>query len=134
MNLLSPRLACWPLLESGPPQLTTAKYLNGCGVGSRYDGNYPGSTGVGSYTGLTGGASPFSNEYRAFLRQHWEAQLITYEKAGGWIQWTWKAENADEYNAGIANEWIPQNPTDLQHRNICDYLKVGHVDDSLALG
>lgn len=23
MNLLSPHLACWPLLESGPPQLTT---------------------------------------------------------------------------------------------------------------
>jgi len=23
MNLLSPRLACWPLLESGPPQPAT---------------------------------------------------------------------------------------------------------------
>ncbi|KAJ3508611.1 hypothetical protein NLJ89_g5658 [Agrocybe chaxingu] len=98
-----------------------ARYLNGRGVGSRYDGSYPGSTRVGSCTGLTGRASTFSAAYRTFLRQYWEAQVQTFEKGQGWIQWTWKAEIADEwtYQAGLANGWIPRNPTAYQYPNIC---------------
>ncbi|KAF5313187.1 hypothetical protein D9619_002623 [Psilocybe cf. subviscida] len=99
-----------------------AKYLNGRGVGSRYDGSYSGSTRVGSCTGRTGSASSFSSSYKTFLRQYWEAQVQSYEKGGqGWIQWTWKAENADEwtYKAGLANGWIPQNPTNFMYPNIC---------------
>lgn len=108
--------------EWTPASNDCAKYLNGRGVGSRYDGSFPGSTRVGSCTGLTGSASSFSASYKTFLRQYWEAQVIAYEQGGqGWIQWTWKAENADEwtYQAGLANGWIPQNPTDLQFPNIC---------------
>ena len=99
-----------------------AKYLNGRGIGARYDGSYPGSTRVGSCTGLTGDASTFSTSYKTFLGQHWEAQVMAYEKgAKGWIQWTWKAENADEwtYQAGLANGWIPSNPTKFKYPNIC---------------
>ncbi|KAG6337057.1 hypothetical protein ID866_2010 [Astraeus odoratus] len=98
-----------------------ATYLNGRGVGSRYDGSYPGSTRVGSCSGLTGSASTFSSSYKTFLRQFWEAQVISYEKGDGWLYWTWKAENADEwsYQAGLANKWIPQDPTDLQYPTIC---------------
>jgi len=108
-----------------PASNDCAKYLNGRGVGSRYEGSFPGSTRVGSCSGLTGQASTFSDSYKTFLRQHWEAQVITYEKAQGWLQWTWKAENADEwsYQAGLANGWIPQNPTDLQYPNICGWSK-----------
>lgn len=110
--------------EWTPAANDCAKYLNGRGVGSRYDGSYPGSksTRVGDCSGLTGDAKSFSDEYKDFLRQYWEAQVITYEKAGGWIQWTWKAENADEwsYKAGLANGWIPQQPTDLQYPDICN--------------
>jgi aryl-phospho-beta-D-glucosidase BglC (GH1 family) len=107
--------------EWTPAANDCAKYLNGRGVGSRYDGSYPGSTRVGSCNGLTGRASTFSSSYKTFLRQYWEAQTITYEKAQGWIQWTWKAENADEwtYQAGLANGWIPQNPTNRQYPTIC---------------
>lgn len=107
--------------EWTPAANDCAKYLNGRGVGSRYDGSYPGSTRVGSCSGLTGSASTFSSSYKTFLRQYWEAQTITYEKAQGWIQWTWKAENADEwtYQAGLANGWIPQNPTNREYPNIC---------------
>ena len=117
-----------------------AKYLNGRGVGSRYDGSRSGSTRVGSCTGLTGSGSSFSSSYQAFLRQTWEAQVIlftqrfsffrhaltdaqviTYEKASGWIMWTWKAEQADEwsYQAGLRYGWIPSNPTSFQYPNIC---------------
>jgi len=112
----------WLIVGEWTPAATDcATYLNGRGVGSRYDGSYPGSTAVGSCTGLTGSASTFSSSYKTFLRQFWEAQVISYEKGSGWIQWTWKAESADEwsYQAGLANGWIPQNPTNLLYPNIC---------------
>ncbi|KAF8808111.1 glycoside hydrolase family 5 protein [Phlegmacium glaucopus] len=104
-----------------PVATDCAKYLNGRGVGARYDGTYPGSTRVGSCQGLTGQASTFSDDYKTFLRQYWEAQVITYEKAQGWVQWTWRADNAEEwsYQAGLANGWIPCDPTDLKYPNIC---------------
>lgn len=107
--------------EWTPAQTDCAKYLNGRGVGARYDGSYPGSSYVGSCNGLTGSASSFSASYKTFLRQYWEAQVITFEKGAGWIQWTWKAENADDwsYQAGLANGWIPKNPTQLMYPNIC---------------
>ena len=72
---------------------------------------------------MSGKASTFSASYKTFLRKFWEAQTITYEKGGqGWIQWTWKAEEADEwsYQAGLKNGWIPQNPTNRQYPNICN--------------
>jgi len=107
--------------EWSPSPTDCAKYLNGRGAGSRYDGTFPGSTRVGSCSGLTGKASTFSASYKTFLRQLWEAQTISYEKGQGWIQWTWKAEEADEwsYQAGLAHGWIPSNPTDRQYPNIC---------------
>jgi glucan 1,3-beta-glucosidase len=107
--------------EWTPASNDCAKYLNGRGIGSRYDGSYPGSKAVGSCAGLTGKASALSSSYKKFLRQYWEAQVITYEKAQGWLQWTWKTEVADEwsYQAGLANGWIPQNPTDLLYPKIC---------------
>ncbi|KAF8910118.1 exo-1-3-beta-glucanase [Gymnopilus junonius] len=108
--------------EWTPAANDCAKYLNGRGVGSRYDGSYPGSSRIGSCSGLTGKASTFSQGYKTFLRQYWEAQVITYESSTlGWIQWTWKAEDADEwtYQAGVANGWIPKDPSSLQYRNIC---------------
>jgi glucan 1,3-beta-glucosidase len=108
--------------EWTPVMTDCAKYLNGRGIGSRFDGTYRGSHLVGNCTGLTGNASTFSSEYQTFLRQSWEAQVITYEKGAGWIQWTWKTESTDEwsYQAGLAYGWIPLDPTNLQYPTICD--------------
>ena len=108
--------------EWAPAATDCAKYLNGRGTGSRYNGTLnDGFKGVGSCTGLTGKASTFSDSYKTFLRQFWEAQAITYGKAQGWIQWTWKTEITDEwsYQAGLANGWIPKNPTDFKYPHIC---------------
>ena len=48
-------------------------------------------------------------------------QVITFEKASGWIQWTWKTESADEwsYSAGLQYGWIPRDPTQRIYPNIC---------------
>lgn len=92
--------------EWSPAATDCAKYLNGRGIGARYDGSYSGSPKVGSCTGLTGAASSFSSSYKTFLRQYWEAQVIAFERgAQGWIQWDWKNENADEwsYQVNIPN-------------------------------
>lgn len=117
-----------------------AKYLNGLGRGARYDGTYTGSTYVGSCTTKTGAGSNFSSSYKAFLREYWEAQVITYENGvsvtcgrtihrltdwwylgDGWVYWTWKAENADDwsYQAGLKYGWIPQDPTARQYPDVC---------------
>ncbi|THH17376.1 hypothetical protein EW146_g3420 [Bondarzewia mesenterica] len=113
----------WTIVGEWTPAMTDcAKYLNGRGVGSRYDGSYPGSTRVGSCNGKTGSASSFSDSYKTFLRQSWESQVLTYENGSGWIQWTWKAESADDwsYQAGLQNGWIPGDPTALKFAAICD--------------
>ena len=107
--------------EWSPASTDCARWLNGRNKGSRYDGTFPGSTMIGSCTGLTGQASTFSADYKQFLRQYWEAQVQTYELGDGWIQWTWKAEDADEwsYQAGLRHGWIPRDPTNFQFPDIC---------------
>ncbi|KZP25281.1 glycoside hydrolase family 5 protein [Athelia psychrophila] len=112
----------WVIVGEWTPAATDcATYLNGRGVGSRYDGSFSGSTKVGSCTGLTGKSSTFSSSYKTFLGQYWQAQVETYEAGQGWIQWTWKAENADEwtYQAGLAGGWIPQNPANHKYPSQC---------------
>ena len=48
-------------------------------------------------------------------------KVITFEKGSGWIQWTWKTEQADDwsYSAGLQYGWIPHYPTDLKYPHIC---------------
>jgi glucan 1,3-beta-glucosidase len=98
-----------------------ATSLNGRGVGARWDGTYPNSQYLGSCQGMTGSAASFSQDYKNFMRQYWEAQVTVAEKVNGWIYWTWKAENADDwsYQAGLANGYIPQDPTNRQYPNVC---------------
>ncbi|KXN88852.1 Glucan 1,3-beta-glucosidase [Leucoagaricus sp. SymC.cos] len=113
----------WTVVGEWSPAMTDcATYLNGRGVGARFDGSKNGSSFHGTCVGKTGNGSLFTPNYRTFLRKFWEAQTITYEKAQGWIQWTWKAENADEwsYQAGLKYGWIPKNPTDRKYPNICN--------------
>jgi hypothetical protein len=53
-----------------------AKYLNGRGVGARYDGSIrSGAPRYGSCVGKTGKGSTFSQGYKDFLRKAWEAQV-----------------------------------------------------------
>ena len=66
----------WVIVGEWAPAITDcAKYLNGRGVGARYDGTLSGSPKIGSCTGLSGPASSFSSSYKTFLRQFWEAQV-----------------------------------------------------------
>ncbi|OJT11441.1 Glucan 1,3-beta-glucosidase [Trametes pubescens] len=99
-----------------------AKWLNGRGVGARWDGTWqPGQQVFGSCDGWSGNMSSFSDDYKMFLRKYWESQVAIGEAVQGWIFWTWKAENADDwsYQRGLEGGWIPQDPTDRMYPDIC---------------
>ncbi|CCA67731.1 probable EXG1-exo-beta-1,3-glucanase (I/II), major isoform [Serendipita indica DSM 11827] len=113
----------WTIVGEWSLALTHAQYINGRGVGARYDGSYPGSTYVGSCSGFSGSGATFSQSYKTFLRRFWEAETQAFERGAGWVFWTWKAESSDEwsYSAGLNYGWIPQDPTQKIYGNICGY-------------
>jgi glucan 1,3-beta-glucosidase len=79
-----------------------AKYLNGFGVGARYDGTFKGDGGS-SYVGDCGFAndlSKWSQERKDQARMYIEAQMSAFEtKTQGWIWWNFKTESAPEWDA-----------------------------------
>jgi len=103
-------------------QTDCAQWLNGKGVGARYDGSYPGSSQVGSCDGkYTGSVDDLSSDDKANIRSLIEAQLDAYAAHTGWIYWTWKAESAPEWNmqAQIAGGLFPQPLDDRQYPGQC---------------
>lgn len=76
-----------------------AKYLNGFGVGARYDGTFPGSSFVGSCD-WQNDLSKWTQEYKDDTRGYIEAQIAAFEsKTQGWIWWNFKTEGAAEWDA-----------------------------------
>ncbi|CAI4058694.1 glucan exo-1,3-beta-glucosidase SKDI_04G4750 [Saccharomyces kudriavzevii IFO 1802] len=82
-----------------------ATWLNGVGVGARYDGSYynttlftTGDKPIGKCTSQNP-LSYWTQDYRNRVRQFIEAQLATYSaKTTGWIFWNWKTEDAIEWD------------------------------------
>lgn len=64
-----------------------AKYLNGRGVGARWDGTWFSGSAIGSCNGFTGSYKTFSEEYKGFLRKYFEAQIESAERVNGWVYW-----------------------------------------------
>ncbi|PWN43608.1 glycoside hydrolase [Ceraceosorus guamensis] len=85
--------------EFSPAFTDCAKYLNGRGVGSRYDGSYPNSSKYGDCGPKRGPASGFSAGYKALLARFWQTQVDAYSRGSGYMAWTWKTED------GTAEEW-----------------------------
>lgn len=99
-----------------------AKYLNGKGIGARYDGSYLSSKAVGSCDGKSvGTVNSLSQNDRIGIRRFIEAQLDAYEKAGGWLYWTWKTEGAPEWDMQqqLAGGVFPNPVTDRQFPGQC---------------
>lgn len=83
-----------------------AIWLNGLGIGSRFDGTF-----YDTFKDLKGDLSIFGicksqkdicdwdDDYKIRVRQFIEAQLVSYtKKANGWIFWNWKTESAPEWS------------------------------------
>jgi len=70
-----------------------AKWLNGKDKGARYDGTFENANKIGSCAGKsTGTVAGLSSDDKSNMGRFIEAQLEGYEKAAGWIFWTWKTE------------------------------------------
>ena len=89
-----------------------AKYLNGKGLGARYDGTYEGSSKIGSCEGkYQGTVAALSAEDKENIRRFIEAQVEVYEHRNGWLFWTWKTEGAPEWDMQqLLEEGIFPNP------------------------
>ncbi|KAF9043659.1 glycoside hydrolase family 5 protein [Rhodocollybia butyracea] len=98
-----------------------ATWLNGRGIGARWDNSINGGPPNGSCTGWTGNYTSFSSSFKTFLRQYWEAQVDVGENAQGWIYWAWKTESADEwsYQKGLEGGWVPSDPTERMYPDPC---------------
>ena len=84
----------WTVLAEWSSALTDcAKWLNGRGVGARWDGTWGTAEDqhfFGSCDGYTGDSSTFSAQYKAQLREYFEVQMEIAEQVQGWVFWTWK--------------------------------------------
>ncbi|MCJ1291709.1 exo-1,3-beta-glucanase [Xylographa carneopallida] len=103
-------------------QTDCAKWLNGLGIGARYDGTMAGSSYVGSCDGkYTGTVAALSDADKQNIRSFTEAQLDAYEAHTGWIWWTWHTESAPEWDMQelIANGLFPQPLSDRQYPGQC---------------
>ncbi|KAL6946532.1 hypothetical protein ACO0RG_000685 [Hanseniaspora osmophila] len=105
-----------------------ATYLNGFGVGSRYDGTYYHTTKFESplklnETPLGTCVSHLSidywpEEYKRQTKNFIRSQLETYEKnSAGWIFWCWKTESAIawDFERLVAFDIVPRNFKKLDH-------------------
>ncbi|KAJ5179509.1 Glycoside hydrolase superfamily [Penicillium capsulatum] len=76
-----------------------AKYLNGKGIGARYDGTMGGNNAIGSCKGKSAGSvKALPQGEQDNTRKFIEAQLDAYEKGTGWLYWTWTTEGAPEWD------------------------------------
>ncbi|GAM38244.1 hypothetical protein TCE0_033f08817 [Talaromyces pinophilus] len=100
-----------------------AKYLNGRGVGARWDGSFgQGSSYHGSCDGYSKGeVTSLSDDTRTNIRRFIEAQLDAFEKHTGWIYWTWTTEGAPEWDMKrqLAANVFPNPVTSRQFPGQC---------------
>jgi glucan 1,3-beta-glucosidase len=101
-----------------------AKYLNGYGIGARYDGTYSGSSYVGDCS-WRNNIEQWSQEFRNDTRGYIEAQMDVFEaKTQGWAWWNFKTESAAEWDAFklIDAGIFPQPLTDRKFGPVCDHV------------
>lgn len=100
------------------------KWLNGVGIGARYDGSFNKNGASSYYIGscannddITSWDETRKNNTRRFI----EAQLDAFEEKGGWVMWCYKTESAPEWDVkALAGAGIwPQPLTDRQYPGQC---------------
>ncbi|ORY64786.1 glucan 1,3-beta-glucosidase precursor [Pseudomassariella vexata] len=102
-----------------------AKWLNGRGVGARYDGTYSWEGATSSYIGscegkASGTVAGLSDSDKSNIKSFVNAQIVAYEKAAGWIFWTWKNEAAPEWNfKDLAEAGLIPQPLSSTSAGVC---------------
>ncbi|OAX82459.1 hypothetical protein ACJ72_03191 [Emergomyces africanus] len=95
-----------------------AKYLNGRGMGSRFDKSYPNGTPSGACgVRYFGSAGLLPANQKMEIRRYIEAQLDAFGLGVGWFFWTWKTEGSPEWDMQelLSEGVFPQPLTDRKH-------------------
>ncbi|EPQ56515.1 glycoside hydrolase [Gloeophyllum trabeum ATCC 11539] len=92
------------------------KWLNGVGLGARYDGTFAGSTAVGDCDTWTNWPA-WDDTMKSGIKQF---ALASMDALQNWFFWTWKIGNSTEtgkvespawsYQLGLQNGWMPTDP------------------------
>lgn len=102
-----------------------ATYLNGKGIGARYNGQHPDmQTKVGEGCTFHNDINQWPQYYKDDTRGYIEAQIAAFErKTQGWIWWNFKTEGAAEWDAFklIDAGVFPQPLTDRKFDLICAF-------------
>ncbi|KAL4793622.1 glycoside hydrolase superfamily [Aspergillus venezuelensis] len=98
------------------------KYLNGRGIGVRYEGTLASNAAVGPCGSRTqGSVVDLGPDEVVKTRRFIEAQLDAFELKNGWVFWTWKTEGAPGWDMQdlLVNGVFPQPLTDREFPNQC---------------
>ncbi|KAL2826827.1 glycoside hydrolase superfamily [Aspergillus cavernicola] len=98
------------------------RYLNGKGIGVRYEGTLASSAAVGACGSKSeGSVANLSPDEIVNTRRFIEAQLDAFELRTGWVFWTWKTEGAPGWDMQdlLINGVFPQPLTDREFPNQC---------------
>ncbi|KAG0167021.1 hypothetical protein DFQ28_003389 [Apophysomyces sp. BC1034] len=101
------------------------KYLNGVGLGTRYEGTLVenGETSPAVCPGCNCTAledwKTWTEDYKSFLRQFIERQMDAFEAGLGWFFWTYKTEDHAnphwDYLLGWEQGWVPHDANDRKY-------------------
>ncbi|PGH35849.1 glucan 1,3-beta-glucosidase [[Emmonsia] crescens] len=95
-----------------------AKYLNGRGMGARFDKSYPHGTPSGACgVRYFGSAGRLPAQQKTEIRRYIEAQLDAFRMGAGWFFWTWKTEGSPEWDMQdlLSEGLFPQPLTDRKY-------------------
>ncbi|KZT57138.1 glycoside hydrolase family 5 protein [Calocera cornea HHB12733] len=95
------------------------KWVNGVGLGTRYEGTYPGSTTV---IGNCSAWTDYESWSADTVQQTKEVVMASMDALQHWFFWTWKINNSTvtgkieapswSYSLGLQQGWIPADPRD----------------------
>ncbi len=96
-----------------------AKWLNGVGTESRYEGKFSSDTVIGKCT-YSNDYSKMSTQNKTDTRKLVEAQLDLFNKTNGFIFWCYKTENAIEFDLSklIEHDLFPQPLSERKYPNV----------------
>ncbi|CAI4801243.1 CCQ_1a_G0050360.mRNA.1.CDS.1 [Saccharomyces cerevisiae] len=100
------------------------KWLNGVGLGARYDGSWTKDNEKSHYINTCANNENIAlwpEERKQNTRKFIEAQLDAFEMTGGWIMWCYRTENSIEWDVEklIQHNIFPQPINDRKYPNQC---------------
>ena len=119
----------WTVVGEWSSALTDcAKWLNGRGVGARWEGQWGGASDrhvFGTCNGYTGNYSTFSQSYKDQMRKYFEVQIEVGEQVQGWVFWTWKVRRCQISPGAIESNGYSRPRTRMTGAIVKEWQEAG---------